>query len=213
LEKSDELRAFLAKATQDGVWGRLLDRGAAWSIMRQAGVLPEDAPSLGDQIEVDLAEHGFSILRAALSLRELDGTSDLCRLAFERSGNAFESLVRNGAPEAEERGFYRTIAGAAYHLAGYSAIAYSLFGEQQVSDLNANAAEAALILLILPQGICQVSATRRRQRRCSRVGFAGSRRDRFRRGNLDNSQYGGLPRAGVLRLRPSNRRGVVAGHR
>jgi len=149
LEKSDELRAFLAKATQDGVWGRLLDRGAAWSIMRQAGVLPEDAPSLGDQIEVDLAEHGFSILRAALSLRELDGTSDLCRLAFERSGNAFESLVRNGAPEAEERGFYRTIAGAAYHLAGYSAIAYSLFGEQQVSDLNANAAEAALILLIL----------------------------------------------------------------
>ncbi len=149
METSDELQAFLTKATQDGVWGRLLDRGAAWSIMRQAGVLPEDAPPLGEQIDVDLAEHGFSILRAALSLRELDGTSALCQRAFERAGNAFESLVRNGAPEAEERGFYRTIAGAAYHLAGYSAIAYSLFGEQQVSDLNANAAEAALILLIL----------------------------------------------------------------
>ena len=149
METSDELQAFLIKATQDGVWGRLLDRGAAWSIMRQAGVLPEDAPPLGEQIDVDLAEHGFSLLRAALSLRELDGTSALCQRAFERSGNAFESLVRNGAPEAEERGFYRTIAGAAYHLAGYSAIAYSLFGEQQVSDLNANAAEAALILLIL----------------------------------------------------------------
>lgn len=149
MEASDELQAFLTKATQDGVWGRLLDRGAAWSIMRQAGVLPEDAPPLGEQIDIDLAEHGFSILRAALSLRELDGTSALCQRAFERAGNAFESLVRNGAPEAEERGFYRTIAGAAYHLAGYSAIAYSLFGEQQVSDLNANAAEAALILLIL----------------------------------------------------------------
>ncbi|MFC7409942.1 DEAD/DEAH box helicase [Hydrogenophaga atypica] len=149
METSDELQAFLARATQDGVWGRLLDRGAAWSIMRQAGVLPEDAPPLGEQIDIDLAEHGFSILRAALSLRELDGTSALCQRAFERAGNAFESLVRNGAPEAEERGFYRTIAGAAYHLAGYSAIAYSLFGEQQVSDLNANAAEAALILLIL----------------------------------------------------------------
>jgi len=149
LETSDELQAFLTKATQDGVWGRLLDRGAAWSIMRQAGVLPEDAPPLGEQIDIDLAEHGFSILRAALSLRELDGTPALCQRAFERAGNAFESLVRNGAPEAEERGFYRTIAGAAYHLAGYSAIAYSLFGEQQVSDLNANAAEAALILLIL----------------------------------------------------------------
>lgn len=149
METSDELQAFLTKATQDGVWARLLDRGAAWSIMRQAGVLPQDAPPLGEQIDIDLAEHGFSILRAALSLRELDGTSALCQRAFERAGNAFESLVRNGAPEAEERGFYRTIAGAAYHLAGYSAIAYSLFGEQQVSDLNANAAEAALILLIL----------------------------------------------------------------
>lgn len=149
METSDELRAFLANATQDGAWGRLLDRGAAWSIMRQAGVLPEDAPPLGDDIDIDLAEHGFSILRAALSLRELDGTSELCQQAFERAGNAFESLVRNGAPEAEERGFYRTIAGAAYHLAGYSAIAYSLFGEQQISKLNANAAEAALILLIL----------------------------------------------------------------
>jgi hypothetical protein len=127
----------------------LLDRGAAWSIMRQAGVLPEDAPPLGDDIEIDLAEHGFSILRAALTLRELDGTSELCQRGFERAGNAFESLVRNGAPEAEERGFYRTIAGAAYHLAGYSAIAYSLFGKQQISGLNANAAETALILLIL----------------------------------------------------------------
>lgn len=149
METSDELQAFLTKATQDGVWGRLLDRGAAWSIMRQAGVLPEDAPPLGEQIDIDLAEHGFSILRAALSLRELDGTSALCQRAFERAGNAFESLVRNGSPKAAERGFYRTIAGAAYHLAGYSAIAYSLFGEQQVSDLNANSAEAALILLIL----------------------------------------------------------------
>jgi hypothetical protein len=149
LETNDELQTFLEKATQQGVWGRLLDRGAAWSIMRQAGELPEDAPPLGDDIDVDLAEHGFSILRAALALRERDGNSELCQRAFERAGNAFESLVRNGNPEAGERGFHRTIAGAAYHLAGYSAIAYSLFGEQQVSGLNANAAEVALILLIL----------------------------------------------------------------
>lgn len=149
METSDELQSYLANATQDGVWGRLLDRGAAWSIMRQAGVLPEDAPPLGDDIDIDLAEHGFSILRAALSLRELDGTSALCQRAFERAGNAFESLVRNGVADAEERGFYRTIAGAAYHLAGYSAIAYSLFGEQQIAELNVNAAEAVLILLIL----------------------------------------------------------------
>lgn len=149
METTDELRAFLEKATQEGAWGRLQDRGAAWSIMRRAGVLPDDAPPLGDTIEVDLAEHGFSLLRAALALRERDGNSQLCLLAFERAGHAFESLVRNGDPDDEARGFHRTIAGAAYHLAGYSAIAYSLFGEQQVSGLNACAAEVALILLIL----------------------------------------------------------------
>ncbi len=149
METSDELKAFLEKATQQGVWGRLQDRGAAWSIMRREGVLPDDAPPLGDTIEVDLAEHGFSLLRAALALREREGNTPLCQRAFEGAGNAFESLVRNGDPNDEARGFHRTIAGAAYHLAGFSAIAYSLFGEQQVSGLNANAAEAALILLIL----------------------------------------------------------------
>jgi len=149
LETSDELKAFLEKATQPGVWGRLQDRGAAWSIMRREGVLPDDAPPLGETIEVDLAEHGFSLLRAAMALREREGNSPLCQRAFEGAGNAFESLVRNGDPNDDARGFHRTIAGAAYHLAGFSAIAYSLFGEQQVSGLNANAAEAALILLIL----------------------------------------------------------------
>lgn len=149
METSDELQAFLTDATRDGVRGRLLDRGAAWSIMRREGVLPDDAPPLGEDIDIDLAEHGFSILRAALSLREKDGPSSLCQRAFERAGNAFESLVRNGDPDAEVRGFYRVIAGAAYHLAGYSAIAYSLFGKEQITSLNANAAETALILLIL----------------------------------------------------------------
>ena len=49
METSDELRAFLEKATQQGVWGRLQDRGAAWSIMRREGVLPDDAPPLGNK--------------------------------------------------------------------------------------------------------------------------------------------------------------------
>jgi len=38
---------------------------------------------------------------------------------------------------AHARRFEQVATGAAYHLAGYSAIAYSLFGEQQVGDLNA----------------------------------------------------------------------------
>lgn len=149
METTEELQEFLTNATRDGVWGRLLDRGAAWSIMRRAGQLPEDAPALGDDIAVDLAEHGFSLLRAALALRERGRGNELYQRGFERAANAFEALVRNGDPEDNSRGFYRTIAACAYHLAGFSAIAYSLFGDLQVPELNANAAERALIFLVL----------------------------------------------------------------
>lgn len=38
------------------------------------------------------------------------------------AANAFEALVRNGDPDAPDRGFRRTIAAAAYHLAGFSSL-------------------------------------------------------------------------------------------
>jgi hypothetical protein len=148
LETLDELDAFLTTATADGFLGRLLYRGASWSLMREAGVLPEGAPPLGAAIDTDLAEHGFALLRAAMALRAQTGTSGLTNKAFERAANAFEALVRNGVPEAPDRGFHRTIAAAAYHLAGYSAVAYSLFNEE-TSDLNVTPGEMAIRHLIL----------------------------------------------------------------
>ncbi len=148
METPDELRAFLLEATQDGIWNRLLYRGAAWALMREEGQLPADAPALGATIDTDLAEHGFSVLRAALASREAEGSSELSSRGFERAGNAFESLVRNEDPDAPERGFYRTIAAASYHLAGFSAVAYSLFG-QTTEGLNMSPGETAITLLIL----------------------------------------------------------------
>jgi len=148
LETPDELRGFLTGTTREGVWNRLLYRGTAWSLMREDGVLPDNAPPLGTTIETDLTEHGFSVLRAALALREKAGPSELSNLGFERAANAFEALVRNGDPGARKRGFHRTLAAAAYHLAGYSAVAYSLFNETD-EDLNASPAETAIMLLIL----------------------------------------------------------------
>ena len=142
METIDELTAFLATATVDGILGRLLYRGAAWSLMREEGVLPPNAPPLGATIETDLAEHGFALLRGAMALRAQAGASDLTSKAFERAANAFEALVRNGDPESPDRGFRRTIAAAAYHLAGFSAVAYSLFNET-ADDLNASPGETA----------------------------------------------------------------------
>merc|ERR1711964_411410 len=58
------------------------------------------------------------------------------------------ALVRNGDPEAPDRGFRRTVAAAAYHLAGFSAVAYSLFNEM-TNDLNTSPGETAIRYLIL----------------------------------------------------------------
>lgn len=148
METIDELTVFLATATTDGILGRLLYRGAAWSLMRVDGVLPPNAPPLGATIETDLAEHGFALLRGAMALRAQAGASELTSKAFERAANAFEALVRNGDPEAPDRGFRRMIAAAAYHLAGFSAVAYSLFNET-AGDLNASPGETAIRHLIL----------------------------------------------------------------
>lgn len=148
MESLDELTRFLEEITQDHVWGRLLDRGAAWSIMRNNGKLPDDAPDLGRTIETDLAEHGFSVLRAALSLYEQRGPSQLSEKAFENAAKTFEALVRNGDPDDPRRNFYRTIGAASYHLGGYSAVAYSLFSATGENE-NASPAENALKFLIL----------------------------------------------------------------
>ncbi|HEH9395070.1 DEAD/DEAH box helicase [Marinobacter segnicrescens] len=148
METIDELTEFLTTATADGILGRLLYRGAAWSLMREEGVLPENAPPLGATIETDLAEHGFALLRGAMAMRAQAGTSELTSKAFERAANAFEALVRNGDPEAPDRGFRRTVAAAAYHLAGFSAVAYSLFNEM-TNDLNTSPGETAIRYLIL----------------------------------------------------------------
>ena len=148
METADELTALIVDAAQDNVWGGLLRRGAAWSIIRRDGELPDDAPPLGRTIETDLAEYGFALLRAALALKERGGESEIARKGFEHAAKAFEALVRNGAPDSATRSFHRTIAAGAYHLAGFSAIAFSLFSDR-ADKFNESPAETALILLML----------------------------------------------------------------
>lgn len=148
METIDELTTFLTTATADGILGRLLYRGAAWSLMRDEGVLPQNAPAFGATLETDLAEHGFALLRDAMALHTQTGASPLTNKAFECAAKAFEALVRNDAPDAIDRGFRRTIAAASYHLAGFSAVAYSLFNET-TDDLNSSPSEMVIRYLIL----------------------------------------------------------------
>lgn len=148
METLDELTGFLAETTADGFRGRLQARGEARAIIRQDGVLPDDAPAFGETIDTDLTEYGFSLLRASLALREAEGNPVIWQRGFVRAGNAFEALVQNGSPESVNRGFFRIIGAASYHLASYSALAFSMIA-QRPDNANFAPVEEALVFLIL----------------------------------------------------------------
>ena len=148
METIEELQEFVGAVTQSNVRGRLIDRGEARAIIRRDGHLPEDAPPLGETLDIDLSEYGFSLLRACLVLRERAGNSSIWRAGFRKAANAFEALVRNGSPQTPQRGFWRVMGGASYHLAGYSAMAYSLI-KQQEEDPNFAPSEIAIVRLLL----------------------------------------------------------------
>lgn len=148
METIEELTAFLAATTADGYRGRLQARGEARALVRHIGVLPPDAPPFGEGIDQDLADYGFSMLRASMALRELGGDSEVWRPGFIRAGAAFEALVQNSAQDDVSRGFYRLVGAASYHLANYSALAFSLLS-QGANDQNRAPVEEALALLIV----------------------------------------------------------------
>lgn len=148
METIDELQTFIGRATRDNVRGRLLSRGEARAIIRRAGQLPDDAPALGETLDTDLSEYGFSVLRACLTLREQGGDAGVWRAGFLKAGSAFEALVRNGSPQMPQRGFWRIMGSASYHLAGYSAMAFSLISQRE-EDPNLAPGELALARLLL----------------------------------------------------------------
>ncbi|MEO0853211.1 MAG: DEAD/DEAH box helicase, partial [Cyanobacteria bacterium J06648_11] len=149
MQSVEEIVAFLEQALQSGVRSRLVDRGEARAIIRRNGEVPDGAPPLGRDLDADLADFGFAVLDASLALRSLDRNHGTLRPAFQLAGRVFEALVKNGSTDVAERGFYRTIAGASYHLAGYAAMAYALFNSIEREELNLNPAEDLLVLLIL----------------------------------------------------------------
>ena len=50
------------------------------------------------------------------------------RAGFLAAANGFEALVQNRPLDDPARGFNRVMGAASYHLAGYSALAFSLMG-------------------------------------------------------------------------------------
>lgn len=111
--------------------GRLLERGLARSMIWRLGELPEGSPNFSESLSYDLLSHGFALLSLAIQYKELNGEDkNLLNNAFEKAGDAIAYVVDNGDPDNDEKGFFRIIASIAYHLAYYSAKAYSLLYKQ-----------------------------------------------------------------------------------
>ncbi len=144
---AQEIAARIDQATPPGFRGRLLARGLARNLIWSQGNIPEGGQQFSPLLTPDLLSYGVALLRLGLELRSQERNSVTAINAFERAGEAIESVVRDGDPEFNERGFYTLLAAAAYHLGHFSARAFSLF-PSDVEALNLSPAEHSLMLLM-----------------------------------------------------------------
>src|SRR5262245_56086382 len=105
-----EITARIDQATRPGFRGRLLARGLARSLIWSQGKIPEGGQQFSPLLTSDLLSYGVALLRLGLELRSQDRNSMAAINAFERAGEAIESVVRDGDPEFNERGFYTVLA-------------------------------------------------------------------------------------------------------
>ena len=144
---ADDLISSLRSALDPGFRNRLLARGQAQSMIRRDGILPESSPEFNSFLDSDLLNYGYALLTNGLELLEeleADGDggnaptrwSDVAQRAFIQSSYALEAATRNVVVGSEQM-FHRLVAGAASHLGGYAARAFSLMeGSRQSGQLT-----------------------------------------------------------------------------
>ncbi len=142
---ASDLAARLAEATEAGFRGRLLARGQAQSMIRREGDLPDDSQNFSAYLDQDLLDYGYSLMTTALRILEVDRTETddtdtevaeqeaASRNGFLQASYALEAATRNAHPDTPELAYHRLIAGAASHMAGYAARAFSLVEASRTS--------------------------------------------------------------------------------
>lgn len=122
----DELQTSIRQAVGVGFRGRLLDRGEARSMIWRDGTLPPGSPDFAPSLSYDLMSYAYSLLGMGLRLREAGGDETTARQAFEHAAMALESMLLRGHRENSATNFHYVIAASAYHLARFSARAFSM---------------------------------------------------------------------------------------
>ena len=146
-ESVEAIELAVQRATATGFRGRLLERGEARAMVWRNGEVPEGTQEFGPMLTEDLLGYGYSLLDHGLTLLDEGGSADVARTAFRSAATAIESVIARGA-EDEERGFHRVVAAATFHLARYSARAFSLLQASKASA-NTSTMEHCLVLLML----------------------------------------------------------------
>lgn len=144
--RAEELEQAIREATRAGFRGRLLARGEARGMIWRDGATPEGAQDFGPSLSEDLLSYGYSLLESGLELVDEGGSEDVARVAFGAAATAIESVVARGL-EDREHGFHTVVAAAAFHLARFSARAYSVLRAATEAP-NISASERCLMLLM-----------------------------------------------------------------
>jgi superfamily II DNA/RNA helicase len=144
----EELESDITEATSPGFRGRLLDRGQARSMIWKDGVLPPNAPGFSPELSYDLLSYGYSLIGMGLRLREMGGNPQIYREAFSKAAHSIEDVIYKGDHNDVVYGFHNVLAASAYHLAQYSAKAYSLL-RGTLNEGNISSIERGLCQVIL----------------------------------------------------------------
>ena len=144
----EELESDITEAISPGFRGRLLDRGQARSMIWKDGVLPPNAPGFSPELSYDLLSYGYSLIGMGLRLREMGGNPQIYREAFSKAGHSIEDVIHKGDHNDVAYGFHNVLAASAYHLAQYSAKAYSLL-RGTLNEGNISSIERSLCQVIL----------------------------------------------------------------
>ena len=143
----EEKQVRIREATLTGFRDRLLARGQARSMIWRNGLLPEDAPNFSPLLSYDLLSYGYALLSDGLDILDENGDAEIAHTAFENAAWAIESVISKG-PDKTDRDFHRFVAAAAYHLARYSARAFSLLSTQ-LEEANLTLCERCLAFLMI----------------------------------------------------------------
>lgn len=143
----EHVAAQIREAIAPGFRRELLAKGHARSMIWRDGALPPDSPDFSELLSHDLLSYAFGLITQGLRLLDARTERDIARSAFENAASAIEAVIVRSAAD-ENSAFHRLVAGACYHLAGYSARAFSLLhGALEVTNLSRP--ERAVALLIL----------------------------------------------------------------